>query len=373
MKNLTLFTQIRTHLFIGKLTLAAILVLSVIGQVSAQQSNILPVELSDFSITPSTIDTTNSSQSVTVTVRVTNAITDVSKVKVGFRSLTGNQFVYVSLDSSHRISGNARDGIYSAAAIFPQYSKAGMWQVFEIRVYDSLSNYRNFSGTELVARGITAQLQVISNNEDLTPPEISDFSFTPSAIDTTNGSQTVTVTVRVTDAKAGVSSVSAGFSPAGADYYHPVSMNRISGDDKDGVYRGVYTFGQDTPSGLYDVYVSAYDLLGNGKSVYSAELAERGYPSQLQIKSARAAIVSVAGRVTTANRRGISRALIRMTDGKGVVRATYTNSFGYYSFADVEVGQTVIFDVRSKRYNFTQPTQVVSLDGNSSRVNFTAY
>ncbi len=370
MKNLTLFTQIPTHLFIGKLTLAAILVVSVIGQVSAQRSNTLPIELSDFSITPSTIDTTNSSQAVTVTVRVTNAITDVSQVKVGFRSLTGNQFVSVSLESSHRISGNARDGIYSAAAIFPQYSKAGTWQVFEIQVFDSLSNYRNLSGTELAARGITAQLQVISNNEDLTPPEISDFSFTPSAIDTTNGSQTVTVTVRATDAKTGVDSVSVSFSRTGDDYAYPVSMNRISGDDKDGVYRGVYTFGQNTPSGLYGVRVSAYDLLGNVKSLY---LAERGYPSQLKITSARPAIVSVAGRVTTANRRGISRALIRMTDGKGVVRATYTNSFGYYSFASVEAGQTLILDVRAKSYNFTQPTQVVSLDGNLSTVNFTSY
>ncbi len=86
-----------------------------------------------------------------------------------------------------------------------------------------------------------------------------------------------------------------------------------------------------------------------------------------------AASVSVAGRVTTANRRGISRALVRMTDSTGIVRTTYTNTFGYYSFDGVQVGQTVIFDVRSKRYNFTQPTQVVSLDGNSSRVNFTAY
>ncbi len=86
-----------------------------------------------------------------------------------------------------------------------------------------------------------------------------------------------------------------------------------------------------------------------------------------------AAAVSVAGRVRNAFGRGINRALVTMTDSRGVTRTAYTNSFGYYSFADVEVGQTVIFDVRSKRYNFTQPTQVISLDGNSSRVNFTAY
>jgi hypothetical protein len=121
---------------------------------------------------------------------------------------------------------------------------------------------------------------------------------------------------------------------------------------------------QNTPSGLYGVRVSAYDLLSNSKSLQ---------PAELKITSARPAIVSVAGRVTTANRRGISRALIRMTDGKGIVRAAYTNSFGYYSFASVEAGQTLILDVRAKSYNFTQPTQVVSLDGNLSTVNFTSY
>ncbi len=62
-----------------------------------------------------------------------------------------------------------------------------------------------------------------------------------------------------------------------------------------------------------------------------------------------------------------------MTDSTGIVRTTYTNSFGYYSFANVEAGQTLIFDVRAKRYSFPQLTQVVSLNEESTMVNFTAY
>jgi hypothetical protein len=84
-------------------------------------------------------------------------------------------------------------------------------------------------------------------------------------------------------------------------------------------------------------------------------------------------MVNVSGRVRNSSGRGISRALVRMTDGAGVVRTAYTNSFGSYNFTDVNVGQTLIFEVKAKRYNFTEPTQVVSLNQELTTLNFTAY
>lgn len=93
----------------------------------------------------------------------------------------------------------------------------------------------------------------------------------------------------------------------------------------------------------------------------------------VQLSAPTAAMVNVGGRVTNADGRGISKALIRMTDGAGFVRMAYTTSSGYYNFPDVEAGQTLIFDVRAKRYNFTAPTQVVSLTEESTAVDFTAY
>lgn len=107
----------------------------------------------------------------------------------------------------------------------------------------------------------------------------------------------------------------------------------------------------------------------------SADFTANSAPTPCAARTAgpTAAMVTVGGRVTNANRRGISRALIKMTDGTGVVRAAYTNSFGYYKFADVEVGQTLIFDVKAKRYNFTEPTRVVSLNEESTTINFVAY
>lgn len=94
---------------------------------------------------------------------------------------------------------------------------------------------------------------------------------------------------------------------------------------------------------------------------------------QVRANAPSAATVNVGGRVTKSNGRGIFRARVKMTDGSGITRYAVTNSLGYYRFSEVEVGQTLIFDLKYKGYNFTEPTQVVSLSEETDSVNFTAY
>jgi len=112
-------SQIRTQSFTGKLTLALFLLLSAIVQASAQTDATNPLDISNLSFTPTVIDTSNGSQAVSVTIRVTDVITDVTSVAVRFRSMTGNQFVFVNMNSQNRISGDSRDGVYQKEAIFP--------------------------------------------------------------------------------------------------------------------------------------------------------------------------------------------------------------------------------------------------------------
>jgi tRNA threonylcarbamoyladenosine modification (KEOPS) complex Pcc1 subunit len=275
-------SAIRTQLTNGKLTLALFLLLSATGQASAQTATANPLDVSNLGFTPAVIDTSNGAQTVSVSIRVTNVITDVTSVAVRFRSATGNQFVSVNMNSQNRISGDGRDGVYRMEAIFPQYSKSGLWEVFEINAYDS-SNYRNFYSSDLAARSFPTELQVISINEDITSPEVVDFNFTPSFVDMNNGSQEVTVTVRAKDIQSGLQSLSVSFYRVGEDYLYGVSMKRISGDSRDGIYRGVLTFSQNPPSGTYGAFVSASDTLGNSKYINSEDLAKLGFPAQLQI------------------------------------------------------------------------------------------
>ena len=105
-----------------------------IAQVSAQ-ANTTAIDITEFSFTPSTVDVSNSSQTVTVTIRVTDTERDVSDITVSFRSPRGHRF-NVDLSSQDRISGNARDGVYRKTDIFRQYSEAGTWKIDYISVYD---------------------------------------------------------------------------------------------------------------------------------------------------------------------------------------------------------------------------------------------
>jgi Tol biopolymer transport system component/uncharacterized protein YkvS len=85
-----------------------------------------------------------------------------------------------------------------------------------------------------------------------------------------------------------------------------------------------------------------------------------------------AANVSVGGRVTTANGMGIRNVRVTLTDANGATRTAITNGFGFYRFDEVEVGQTYFVSVRSKRYQFSNPTQVISVSDEITDLTFTA-
>jgi hypothetical protein len=83
-----------------------------------------------------------------------------------------------------------------------------------------------------------------------------------------------------------------------------------------------------------------------------------------------AASVSISGRVLTSNRRGLSSALVYLTDSEGNTRTARTSSFGYYRFNDISAGQSVTVTVVSKRYQFA--LQVVNVNEEMSGLNFLA-
>ncbi|MDQ4120664.1 MAG: carboxypeptidase-like regulatory domain-containing protein [Acidobacteriota bacterium] len=83
---------------------------------------------------------------------------------------------------------------------------------------------------------------------------------------------------------------------------------------------------------------------------------------------ATAASVSVSGRVVTSGRRGLSNALVYLTDSQGITRSARTTSFGYYRFEDVQAGQTITLTVVSKRYQFAP--QVLNLNEEITELNF---
>ena len=73
-----------------------------------------------------------------------------------------------------------------------------------------------------------------------------------------------------------------------------------------------------------------------------------------------AAMVSVAGRVTTPSGAGLRNATVKITDGVGNSRTVTTSSFGYYQFDDVAAGSTYVLSVNSRTYRFNARTVTVT-------------
>lgn len=85
-----------------------------------------------------------------------------------------------------------------------------------------------------------------------------------------------------------------------------------------------------------------------------------------------AANVVVGGRILTADRRGIKNVRVEIIFPSGETRTTHSNAFGYYRFAEIPSGDTYIFTVSAKRFEFSQPTQSRTIVGETQDIDFIA-
>lgn len=75
-----------------------------------------------------------------------------------------------------------------------------------------------------------------------------------------------------------------------------------------------------------------------------------------------AADVSVSGRVLTSSGRAIPGAVVKLNDPLGGVRRTRANMFGYFKFEGIEAGQSYVFSVSARKYQFVP--QIITISEN---------
>lgn len=73
-----------------------------------------------------------------------------------------------------------------------------------------------------------------------------------------------------------------------------------------------------------------------------------------------AASVQVGGRVATETRQGVRNAQVILIDSLGNSQTVMTTTFGYFRFANVQVGETYVVLPRSKRFRFAP--QIVTVN-----------
>jgi hypothetical protein len=109
-------------------------------------------------------------------------------------------------------------------------------------------------------------------------------------------------------------------------------------------------------------------LDGNGDGTATVDLGAFEYPAA----PVTAAMISIGGRILSSTTgRGVSGAVVTITDDSGNTRAARTNAFGYYRFNDIAAGATYIFQAGYKRFEFAP--QVLTVTEEINNLNFTAF
>ena len=87
-----------------------------------------------------------------------------------------------------------------------------------------------------------------------------------------------------------------------------------------------------------------------------------------------AATATVSGKIVTSGGRGVRGIKVTITGtNDGESKTVLSGQFGYYSFPDMQVGQTYIITASGKQYGFTQSTQVQTVLDDTPNINFYAF
>ena len=156
------------------------------------------------------------------------------------------------------VSGDDRDGVYALECAIPADAPSQTYSLI-------LSGSDNFSQATW---GITREFTVTGGSSDTATPSIIDMQ----TLGSTDRGKSFTLRTRVTDetgvayAFAWVNSGAFVVDPRTMRYwvdYSAEGPQLVEGDVRDGVWEQTFTVRDDTPAGVYTIWISIGDTLGN--------------------------------------------------------------------------------------------------------------
>jgi len=162
--------------------------------------------LTGFSFTPSAINTTLASQTVTCNMTLTDALSGVTSATCTFTSPDLNY--RQSCTAAAPTSGTPQNGTWSCVITFPRYSQSGVWTADDagglalpgVSASDAVGNNASINPAD---QAFPSSLTVTSD-PDLVAPALTAFSLSPVAVTVSAAAQNVTCNMTLTDAKSGV-------------------------------------------------------------------------------------------------------------------------------------------------------------------------
>lgn len=269
--------------------------------VAAELTDTTPPVLIDFDFNPKSIDVTNGDATVNITTHVTDDLSGVMGGWVHFYSPSHGQYRTAGITTYHCCPDNwtpPLDAVVQSSLTLPQSSEAGDWVVTGIELWDGTGNTQDIDTATLLSLGFPTILHVISQNPDVTPPQLNSFSVSPASIDVSSGPQSITFTMGLSDVSAGVDFSSCQVpchwntitlvSPSGkqTQYEHFLNVHQLSGTPQSGVWQVTVTLPKFAEAGLWKIqYLQVPDRVGNYLYLDQAGLQSRSFPSAFTVTS----------------------------------------------------------------------------------------
>ena len=253
-----------------------------------------------FSVSPTTIDTSLTNQTLTFSVRITDDASGVSAgttaapSQITMRGPTGSHTVSTTFGTAQRVSGSSLDGVYASSTTIPRWSEQGVWTVQSLVVRDNVGNARTLLAPDLV--GATFQTMFTQTGPgDIVSPRFRAFTITPSSVDTSTGAALLVFRARLTDDISGVA-MGVADTPSEALFRSPSgdqeviaqfgSQQRTSGTQFDGWYEYAVTLPPGSEQGIWTlVYARPVDAAHNASTMNATEWAASGFPVSLEVRS----------------------------------------------------------------------------------------
>lgn len=268
----------------------------------ASNPSLTPPTVLSLSFSPASINTTASSQSVTLTLTLADSPAGVifpagNQLDFDFQimSPSGNQSQWLSTDEFTLTSGTPQNGTWAGTFTMPRYSEPGVWTIQQLLLQDAANNSENLDAVALQALGFSPLLIVSDSTPDTTPPRLTNFTFSPQVLDTSIGQQTVVATLHATDNLSGVS-----FAPtteAFTFFYGPFLENpsgtktlfpecfEVGGTPLNGTWQCNLSVPSFSEAGAWTVSdIELKDADDNEVDYSTSQLQSLGFPTVLTIK-----------------------------------------------------------------------------------------
>ncbi len=241
-----------------------------------------PPALLDLDFTPKMVDVSGGGQAISFTAQLTDDLSGIYYAGVYLASPSGVQgyapFLF-DLVSGDRLSGTLQGGLW-----VPQFTENGDWLISDVHAQDVAGNVHYWEQNELRAMGIPVTLTVVGALRDTLPPSLLGLTFTPKVVNVSDGPQTITFTVQLTDDLSGI--YQAGFyfvSPLAQVTYIDL-YDLSSGDALSGTLQTVWEMPQNSPTGYWNItFLYAFDQAGNVKQWWQYELDAMGIQTTLPV------------------------------------------------------------------------------------------